>query len=251
MTENYVIAQAGLPGGSTTEYRGSKGVLCVAVITGLAIALVGVIPFLLNYDEAGPTERAISWGIGLLILGVAVLVLRKAVRDYGRRVVIGPEGLVYTVGDRGETVRWDEVEAVYQRVTKRYIHGIYLGTTRRYIVHYDGDRRLTFDGKLADVDGLGARIQHEVTSRLLPRARASYDAGASLAFGALGVSRHGLSNGRETVAWNDIQSVRLDQGMLTVRKRGKWRNWSRIPVAKTPNVWVFLALVDDTIGVAS
>jgi len=251
VTENHVIAQTGLPGGPTTEYRGSKGVLCVAVITGLAIALVGVIPFLLNYNEAGPTERAISWGIGLLILGIAVLVPRKAARDYGRRVVIGPEGLAYTVGDMGETVRWDEVEAVYQRVAKRYIHGIYLGTIRRYTVHYDGDRRLTFDGKLADVDGLGARIQRDAAGRLLPRARAAYDAGASLAFGALGVSRYGLSNGRETVAWNDVQSVRLDQGTITVHKRGKWRNWSCVPVAKMPNVRVFLALVDDAIGVAS
>jgi len=39
--------------------------------------------------------------------------------------------------------------------------------------------------------------------------------------------------------------------MLRVRKRGKWRNWSRVSVAKTPNVRVFLALVDDIIGVAS
>ena len=37
--------------------------------------------------------------------------------------------------------------------------------------------------------------------------------------------------------------------IAVVCKRGKWLSWKNVPVAKVPNFFVFLALVDSIIGV--
>ena len=39
------------------------------------------------------------------------------------------------------------------------------------------------------------------------------------------------------------------RGYISVSKRGKWFNWCSIPVSAVPNLRVFLALVDQIVGV--
>ena len=41
----------------------------------------------------------------------------------------------------------------------------------------------------------------------------------------------------------------MQQGAVVVRKKGKWLSWKSVNVAALPNLFVFLALVDNIIGV--
>jgi hypothetical protein len=37
----------------------------------------------------------------------------------------------------------------------------------------------------------------------------------------------------------------MQNGTITIRKKGKWLNWSNVTVSQTPNIFVFMALVND------
>ena len=64
----------------------------------------------------------------------------------------------------------------------------------------------------------------------------------------LGISKQGISNGKETIAWDQVKGINLDRGVINIQKEGKWFNWKSATVGGTPNVFVFLALVDQIAG---
>ena len=41
-----------------------------------------------------------------------------------------------------------------------------------------------------------------------------------------------------------MKGIQVNLGRVMVRKEGKLLNWSNVPVAKIPNIFVFMALLD-------
>jgi hypothetical protein len=77
----------------------------------------------------------------------------------------------------------------------------------------------------------------------LPRAIAAYQSGATQTFGKFSVSHAGISNGKETLPWNEVKSVLFSNGFVFVMKEGKMLRWAAARIAKTPNIYVLSALV--------
>jgi hypothetical protein len=93
------------------------------------------------------------------------------------------------------------------------------------------------------VEILGQRIREEVTNCLLPQVLMNFSAGQVVTFGPLHVSAEGISNGRELLPWQQIQDIRLERDMLTVKKQDRVRRWPSIQLANVPNIFIFLSLV--------
>ena len=224
----------------------------VGSTTGTVIGgvLLGIGGLALFYFGAGAVADGGIVGVifGVILIAAGVYAIYRAYMNAGKNVQVYSDGLVSTTRQGTDIFRWDQIIGAWQSVTRHYRNGIYTGTTHTYTIQGADGRKAVFNDALRNVEKLGDAIQKQTFSYLFPRAVASFMAGQPLNFGKLTISQQGVSNGRETVLWGEIKQFRLHQGVISISKQGRWFNWSNATVAQTPNVFVFLALVDHIKG---
>ena len=227
------------------------------LITGLITLLLGIgsIAFIFisenislsNMDFSYIDTSGSFWVFviaGLVLLAIGISSLVNLFRHLNLRVLLCSEGLLRTNGSQVEIVRWDQAEAFWQAVTRRYTNGAYTGTTHVYTLRRNDGMVFKFNDTISKVEELGNAIQREVTRVLLPRFINAYNAGSTLNFGPLSINRQGISNSREMLPWSQYKDMQVQRGIISVKKEGKWLNWSSVGVAKIPNFYVFMALLD-------
>jgi hypothetical protein len=160
------------------------------------------------------------------------------------RVYLYSEGFAFVRGKKLDVFRWDQIESLLQSVTKQYVNGIYMGTNHRYTIRGLDGRQVVLTDRITHVESLGNVISDMVTRVKLPVVIAGFKAGGIVTFGPLSVSLQGVSNGKETISWDQVTDVKVNRGIVIVKKEGKWLSWSSVRVANIPNFFVFLALVN-------
>ncbi len=181
---------------------------------------------------------------GLLFLGVALYYFLQPVIYRSWHVYVCTGGFVFRRGNKIEAFRWDQIEAMWQAVTKRYTNGIHTGTTHKYTVRRKDGGQVIFNDRFTDVEELGNTISHEITNYQMPQAINAYNAGNTVPFGPLSISMQGISNGKELLPWSQVKDIDVKQGVVTVKKEGKRLNWSSVRVTQVPNVFVLMALIN-------
>ncbi len=203
----------------------------IAVATGYIFYILIVIPIV-----------AVIYGIYALI-------------DSNLRVYQFANGLIRAKGEQLDVIRWDAVAFVTQNVRRRgyyYIWGGVLaaafanrnGTPHSVTVQRIDGAVFKFNGTLRHVAQLIQTIQTAVMQEHMPRAMAAYNAGSPVTFGPLTLGQQGLSNGRELLPWNEVQSVDIKQGQVLVKKVGKTFSWANINIGQIPNVFVFMSMIN-------
>lgn len=201
------------------------------------------------------------FGLVFVLVGVGIII--KAFLDRNLRVYIYESGLVFLKRNAKDVIRWDQIAFVWHKVKKttttntttNYSTG-YTTTTRStridhsYIVQRVDGVKFVFDHTFSRLRELGKTIEQESARYLYPQAVAAYNAGQALVFGKMSVSFTGLSDGKKTLSWNELKSIKVDEnnGAIAIRKQGKWLNWSNISLSETPNIIVFEALVNGIAG---
>lgn len=160
------------------------------------------------------------------------------------RVYLYSEGFAFVRGKKLDVFRWDQIESLLQSVAKQYVNGIYMGTNHRYTIRGLDGRQVVLTDRITHVESLGNVISDMVTRVKLPVVIAGFKAGGIVTFGPLSVSLQGVSNGKETISWDQVTDVKVNRGIVIVKKEGKWLSWSSVRVANIPNFFVFLALVN-------
>jgi len=182
---------------------------------------------------------------GLFILG-SLEGLINAFRDY--EIIIFERGFKYSTIMESRAVRWEEVIAVWQAAYKRGPKGP--ASTLIYTILLKDKKKLVLNNdRFKNVEGLGETIQREVTRRLMPQYIQTLNSGGTINFGKLTLSKQGISNGKELVPWSQIRDVKIRNGVIAINKEGKWLAWSSILASQIPNLFVFLDLVDQAVGV--
>lgn len=214
----------------------------LAFLAGWAL-IFGVI-FFLNLLRAEGVKVLL---LGLFLVVSAVVMSLRAVRNRGLRVLVFPEGIVRVQRERASAFFWDEVVTVWQRKTVGTWAKVSKGSLTFTVQRANGDD-FEFDDYLPDVKRLGAIIQGETLKLLLPAALDRFQKGEAVVFDKLRVSREGLTADKETVPWDQIKDVEIDEEKLLIHKEGKWLAWYSVPVAEVPNVHVFQTLVNQVLG---
>ncbi len=215
-------------------------------IFGILLFLIGAgfIVFSFAASNSDATSQLVLLLIGLAVVALGFSPFIATYLQRGLHVYVCPNGLVYVNGSKSDVIRWDQIEAVWAQVTRRYYNGVYAGTTHLYTVRRADGATFKFNDKFHKVGDLGTMIERESSRQLLPKAIAAYNFGAPVVFGKLVVSQQGVSNGKEMLPWSQVKGIRVNRGVVTVSKEGKWLNWANIPVSRTPNIFVFMALVN-------
>ncbi|GGP70325.1 DUF6585 family protein [Streptomyces abikoensis] len=167
-------------------------------------------------------------------------------KQAAKRIHLFEHGLI--VADHSGPVsafRWDSM-TVLQQITRRYANGVYVGTTYLYTLFKPDGSTIKLTNFYADPDRWGSAIQHEVTRAQLPNVIATLERGAAIQFGDIAMTMGGIATvKRGAVQWSEIQKIEVKNGVVFLAKAGKLLSWSNTPVAKIPNFFLFLTVVDQ------
>jgi hypothetical protein len=238
-----------LGGSPLAVYKASYARQFLTATLALGFGALLVFGALAAMGEPDSGGIIIAIPLGLLLVGWGFWFIFKAIRERDLRVIVMNDGFVLIRGGSHQVFRWADIANVWQAVTVHRSYGVKTGTTHRYTIQLKNGTKTVLTDTLRNVEALGNNIQEQVTKRILPQAVEALNAGQSIKFGKIQVTPHGLGNGKELVPWNEIKGVSVNMGYISVQKQGKILNWARTSVAQTPNVLVFLSLVDHVVGI--
>jgi hypothetical protein len=226
------------------EGRGFTGPF-VGFIVAAGITLVSVWSYV---DPNAPAWLKPFWvagGILLLVTGGAIF---NALREY--QVDIREQGFVYSTVFETVNVPWSDVTTVWQAVRARQRNGP--TTSATYTVLLKNKKKLVLDNeRFKNAEGLGNTIQREVTRRLMPKYIGIMRAGGTAEFGRLSINKQGISNGVELIPWPQVKGVQVNNGIININIEGKWLAWSSIMTHEIPNLFIFLEMIDQAVGISN
>ncbi len=114
----------------------------------------------------------------------------------------------------------------------------------------DGEE-VTLPSVLEEFPALGERVQKETFSRLFPAMRDRLRAGASVEIVPVTFSPLGLTFGKKTLPWLDMDRIDRVGNELHIFQKGKKRPWKKIPLLVTKNLHVLMGLADYMMRQAS
>jgi hypothetical protein len=182
-----------------------------------------------------------------------------------RRMLVYAWGFRWINGDIDVRVRWEELAYVWQGSTRHYTRGAHTNTDYSYKLQLTDGRAWGFSGTLftredlksrkkelkpspgvttpVTVEQAGRLLEMGVTRVQLPLAMQRFRAGQAVSFGPLTVSQHGIAAGDQSLPWSEVQEVRTWNGVVSVKKAGKWLSWNKALVSQIANYFVFDAMV--------
>jgi hypothetical protein len=170
---------------------------------------------------------------------IAIIWAISALRSCNLRVYVFTNGFIRARGRKGDAVRWDQVQAIWEKVKQSRSGG-----TLTYTVQRNDGQVFVQGSPLQNSRDMGLRMMREVTKLHLPAAKAAYNAGQTLSFGKVNVNMQGLNNGKELVPWDQIGRVTTKQGNVCIEKNGQQITWSSVKSAEVPNLSVLVALAN-------
>ncbi len=268
-----VSTQYGAPIG---EYRGGVRAAARAVFgnVGAILLTLLIVGLVVAFEVITRSRSFVTMIVLFSILPIAGILffLWLVFKGRGAHAQLFEQGFVISCGGQTISGRWDDIVSVTQRIMTVLLF-VTSYTSYKYTLTLANGETMRVDNSFGDIEELGQAIQQRSAKALLPHATESYQSGASLRFGVISISQAGISNGKETVPWSDIDRVTF--GEMTVlgrdsgyrnnnnyvqvtydalvinRKNQKllpWLPWVKTPVAKVPNVYVFMSLVDRIQG---
>jgi hypothetical protein len=226
------IFQLGEP---TAIYKPSITNPLIIIALVLGVSIVDILLLIGIYEVGFIVYLLIAIPIAMVIYGV------RAFMWHNVRVYIFTNGFIRANGTSIDAVRWDQVEAVFQRaIRSRY--GYVISYT--YTVRRSDGAVYKFNNLIKKIADLGNTIQHEVTKVHVPRAIAAFNSGNPLHFGKLSLNVQGISKGSAMLPWMQVRNVDLNRGYVQIWQNGRSTRWGRVRVADVPNLLVFLEMVN-------
>jgi hypothetical protein len=99
------------------------------------------------------------------------------------------------------------------------------------------------------VEELAKNIDQNIFPLLYAHATDQYNAGQTIIFGPVAISKAGIVIGKKTYPWTDVKEVSIHQGILKVsRKDGGWFSGASVAASVIPNLRVLLAIIQQLVG---
>jgi hypothetical protein len=226
----------------------------IGPIIGIPVYVVVGVLFAFFFPRMGIVTSSSSIvfpGIALLFLCAAVYQVYLLIQHSGRKFHLFQQGLVIEDKNQVQPFPWSQTAEVWRTVVRNYRNGIYVGTTYSYTLRRVDGYQVRLNNLVKNIGELGEAVSRGVTRELVPRALYSIRGGQTLTFGQFTINQQGMGNGREFIAWPEVQAINVNRGVLTVKKAGKFFNWGSSMVAKIPNFFVFLAVAEEMIRQAA
>ena len=180
---------------------------------------------------------------GIIAVPIGLFGLYNAWRNWTLAAALYENGFAYNDRKGLTQVKWGDIDAVWQNITKHYRNGIYTGTTYLYTIQTRDKNRIVLDNKFAKIEQLGNAIVEGSFNALAPGYWQAMQSGQRLTFGPLAIDLQGIYSGSKSLKWTEIKAVKIAKGNISVKKEGGWLNWASATVPQIPNFFIFYSLV--------
>lgn len=199
-----------------------------------------------------------GFGSGLLILVffgplafVGGKIMLRAWRGLGVRLLVFPEGIVYTRGRRAVIYRWTDILAFSYSAIDQVNFGTYLDSLFSYRFHHREGHRFLFAERLnrnADKP-IAQFVEEGLVNCQLPLLRENFlRRHEEIRFGPFTLGLEGLGYKRALLPWPEVEFIWAEEGRVRVRKKDKILNWCSVKMDKVPNLCSFLALAKERLA---
>jgi hypothetical protein len=166
-----------------------------------------------------------------------------------RRLYLFEHGLVVADADGPiHAARWDAM-TVLQRIVNKQVVNTTVQTLFTYTVLLGDGSSFKLTEMYEAPDTWGPAIQKAITRTYLPQVMAAIENGRPVVFADITLSAAGLANvKRGELPWAQIQEIKVNNGVVTVRREGRRAPLTGTPVAQIPNFFVFLAAAETLLS---
>ena len=138
----------------------------------------------LSRSAPGAKDREGKQVVAVLFGGIGLAFVGLWWSRRGHAVEVREHGLVLVARGRARAVRWEEIDAVWQKVVRRHVNGVYAGTVHLYTLRLRGGEALTVSSIYEDM-GRSAPISSSQPARCRPCPAST---GRDRSFGAVSTS---------------------------------------------------------------
>ena len=177
--------------------RGLVGLLCIAMA---ALFFYGVTQSQQPGRTVGVILGIIFAGMGLWLAAWPFLKRQYKPTESVLVYAFYRDALVFAQNNVWMMLRWDEICE---------FHGHRPGVPQGSLRTQDG-REMPLYRPVTDPDGLFREVERRLSTRLLPRAQQAVEAGQTVAFGPVGVSKAGLTCNAKSIAWEQVDRVGVE-----------------------------------------
>jgi hypothetical protein len=232
---------------------GSLAAFFVCLIGSAGVFFYGLYVTYLAYQKHGPVMISQNLTTPTIIAIIAfllgVLAGANAYVNWNKAVAVYEKG--FAVRDRKgvKSWRWEDVVSLTSAVTRHYTNGVYTGTTHVYTLYNRQNERLVLNDVFTKIEEVAKNIEQSIFPLLYGRAADQYNAGQTLVFGPVAVSKGGIMIGKKTYPWQEVKEVSIHQGILKVSKKdGGWFSGASATAASIPNLRVLLTIINQVVG---
>ena len=229
---------------STQSRRNSIITNVLFVALGLALIVAAFIWMAYASSRGSSGGNAfILLCFGCLGVPIGAFGLFSTWRNWQIGAALYENGFAYKDRNGLQQVSWNDIDAVWQSITKHYRRGVYTGATYFYTIQTRDKKKVVLDNKLPGIEQLGNEIVKGSSIALFPRYWQALQSGQRLTFGPLALDKQGLYSGNKSLQWSEIKAIKIQQGVISVKKEGGWFNWASVTVPQIPNFYIFYDLV--------
>lgn len=232
---------AEVPGG---EFRvNNPRVITCLVLSSLMFAvsaLFVIAVFVVTFDPPVINKQVITILLGTCGAVLSFILFVSNWKKYGQRVQVISDGLrIYQRGQWSQ-VPWDDIAAVWRSSSTIEGSRALLETDLWIDVKYGKTIYLT--SFFLEMERLAEIILTETARRMFPAMWSQLQHGQTVGFGNLEISTAELTASGKSLAWNDVETVRLAHGAIDIRRKSDNSCWDYRYIKKMPNYHLFLAL---------
>lgn len=180
----------------------------------------------------------------LALVGVGVFGLLVILRLLARRAFVAVHENGLALRQPWSSVRrlgWNAISGIASELTEQYFLGWQVNSRYRATLIPTTGKPIHLPGGLEDCPELISRLKAILYPRLLTSLENDLQAGKSLYFGPLAISRRGLVHGNQRWRWAEIEYLDIRNGRLEI-KPGNQRIL-RFSSRKIPNLEILLQLI--------
>jgi hypothetical protein len=177
---------------------------------------------------------------------VRTSILKFCLRDC--QYYVFPEGLALIQRDKMTAFLWEEIDTIEQKANENLFRNFWSfvikGYGLRFLVTRRDGAQFTFTDLLPKYEKLWEIIQQQTLPVLLEQALKDYRAGQTVRFGPVRLHLVGVSHGRKSLAWSDLQEIVITDKMVLIREKDRWWPWFKACTTQIPNVHVFRSMTE-------
>jgi hypothetical protein len=159
------------------------------------------------------------------------------VKIYKNGIVIQGMGL------KTHRFTWGEISGISCQESKHHFWGMLLKDKIQPVLHPSTGKPVILYSRLPNLRELCARIKAKIYPRMLLKMRTAMRSGSTVYFGPIFFNNQSIHIRKKGYRWNQVTAIDVQNGILRITL--KEQPDRRIPIAKIPNIELFIQLVQE------